>query len=204
MFKNGYFRFLTVAAITAIVAAGVFTSFGQLFVLEDYPGGYTKATYKLTSEESPHPGTATMEIIPADDDHCKVRMSFEGVEKREDLILSLFSFFSPGMNYRSQEDTLDLTPLLRIDDRPVEPNKPYTLHPGKLETGERKKIAGIDVIMATFTDPTFPNQRAIIAIPDVETRKLLPFLPLFKLEENKDDQWTITTKVELIEFEHSK
>lgn len=202
MFKSRYFRFLTVVAIAAIALAGVFTAFGQLFVLEDYPGGYTKTIYELKSEESPYPGTVTIEITPAGEDDFKVKMGFEGVEKREDLTLSLFGFFSPGMYYRSHQDTLDFTPLMRIDKKSVEPNKPYILPPGKLETGEREKIADIDVIMATFTDPAFPNQRIIIAIPDVETRKLLPFLPLFKLEEKKDDQWTITTSVELKKFEH--
>ncbi len=204
--KKRFKRLITIATIALSLVS--ITTFSQLFTLSDYPGGYTKAIFELTGENEANSAIVTMEITPLANEDYKTEMSFEGTEKRENLTLSLFGLYFPGMQYQLGQDRLDFSPLLRLDNYEVDTNKTYTLKPGRLETKEEvtltNLVTDIKIVKAIFTDPDYPNQRAILGIPDLETRKLLPFLPLFKMEENKDGQWTTITQVILTEFVHRK
>jgi len=75
----------------------------------------------------------------------------------------------------------------------------------RLITGNATQIAGVDVIMGTYIHPNYPDQRAVIALPDVETRKLLPFPPLLRVEQvSGNNQWKPLDGVELVKFVYEK
>jgi len=190
-------------AVVALIGGGL--AVAQIFGLGDYPGGSLKVAYEITSEGSESPSTFAMEITP-EGDLFRVKTTSEALEKREDIELGLFGLFFMGFSFQpEEEDVIDLTALQALDEREVEPNKSYVLPGGtRLETGERSNIAGVDVVMGIFTDPDVPDQRAILALSDVTTRKLLPFSPLLQVEEKKDGEFQVTNKIELIEVSYQQ
>jgi len=186
----------------ALVLGGLVLA--QLFGMGEYPGGHLKTVYRITSEESPNPAQFTLEITPQPDGNYKVVSITEAIEAREDIELGLFSLFFLGYSLRPESDKLDLTPLTALGEREIEPHKTYVLEGGaRLITGDETQIAGVAVVMGTYIHPDYPDQRAVIALPDVETRKLLPFPPLLRVEQVAGSgQWEPLDAVELIEFVH--
>lgn len=201
MLKHYAMKWLLLGVTLALIGGGAVVV-AQIFGMGDYPGGSLKLAYEITSEESATPSTFAMEVTPEGDDTFRVKTISEAVQKREDLALGLFSLFFMGFHYRpEEEDVIDLTALQALDEREVEPNKSYVLPGGtRLETLDRSNIAGVDAVMGIFTDPDLPDQRAILALSDLNTRKLLPFPPLLQVEEKKDGEFQPASKIELIEF----
>jgi len=187
-----------VGVVVALVGGGL--ALAQIFGLGPYPGGQLKTVYRLTGEDDANPGTYSLEIIP-EGDKFRVRTVIESLEKRDDIEVGFFGFgfgFRPG-------DRIDLTPLSALDEREVEPNKSYVLPGGaRLQTQDKTKIAGVEAVMGIYTHPDFPDQRAIIAISDRESRKLLVFPPLLQVEKQEKGQFKLLAKIELLEFSHKR
>jgi hypothetical protein len=189
------------------VAIAIFVLFGgslvlaQIFGLGPYQGGTLKTVYRFTSEGDRNPGTMTFEILP-EGERFRVRMLYDSLEKQEDI--EKLSKLFVGFGHREKND-IDLLPLLALDEREIEPNKDLVLPGGaRLQTQEKTKIAGVDAVMGIYTHKDFPDQRVIIAISDVATRKLLFYPPLLQLEKQKSGQFQIQDKIELLEFSHKK
>ncbi len=173
----------------------------QLFGMGEYPGGHLRTVYRITTEVSPNPAYFTLEITPQPDGNYKIVSMTEAVEPREQIELGLFSLFFLGYSLRPESGKLDLSPLHALDEREVEPGKTYVLEGGaRLFTQERTEIAGVEVVMGTYVHPDYPDQRALIAFPDLETRKLLPFPPLLQVERKEGGQFQPVDVVELVEF----
>jgi len=187
-----------VGVVVALVGGGL--ALAQIFGLGPYPGGQLKTVYRLTGEDDANPGTYSLEIIP-EGDKFRVRTVIESLEKKDDIEVGFFGFgfgFRPG-------DRIDLTPLSALDEREVEPNKSYVLPGGaRLQTQDKTKIAGVEAVMGIYTHPDFPDQRAIIAISDRESRKLLVFPPLLQVEKQEKGQFKLLAKIELLEFSHKR
>ncbi|HIC96398.1 TPA: hypothetical protein EYP12_07230 [Candidatus Bipolaricaulota bacterium] len=196
---------LWIISSSLILALAGAIALAQLFGMGEYPGGHLKTVYEIFSEESPNPATFSLEIVPLPDGNFKITSITEAIEPKERVELGLFSLFFLGYSLRPEEEQLDLTPLLALGEREVEPNKSYVLEGGaRLITQDRAEIAGIEVVMGTYIHPDYPDQRAIIALPDGATRRLLPFPPLLQVERREGGQFKITAKVELIEFLHER
>lgn len=177
----------------------------QLFGIGEYPGGHLKTVYQILSEESPNPATFSLEITPRPDGNYKITSITEAIEPKDRVELGLFSLFFLGFSLRPEGENLDLTPLMALGEREVEPNKSYVLEGGaRLITQDRSQIAGIAVVIGVYTHPSYPDQRALIALPDVATRRLLPFPPLLQVERKEGDQFKVIAKVELLEFLHEQ
>lgn len=192
---------LTIGCLAAALALGGALALAQLFGMGEYPGGHLRSVYQITTEVSPNPAYFTLEIIPQPDGNYKIVSMTEAIEPRDRIELGLFSLFLLGYGLRPESGKLDLTPLHGLDEREVEPGKTYILEgDARLFTQERTKIAGVDVIMGIYIHPEYPDQRALIAFPDLETRKLLPFPPLLQVERQEGGQFQPVDKVELVEF----
>jgi hypothetical protein len=175
----------------------------QLFGMGEYPGGHLRTVYRISTEEGPNPATFSLEITPLPDGNYKIISTTEAVEPKDRIELGLFSLFFLGYSLRPEGGNLDLTPLMALGEREVEPNKSYVLEGGaRLITQERAQIAGIAVVIGIYTHPNYPDQRALIALPDVATRRLLPFPPLLQVEKQEGGQFKVRDKVELVEFLH--
>jgi hypothetical protein len=186
-----------------ILVVGGAIALAQLFGMGEYPGGHLKTVYQMFSEESPNPATFSLEIQPLPDGNYKVTSTTEATEPLDQVELGLFSLFFLGFSLRPESEQLDLTPLMALGEREVEPNKSYVLEGGaRLTTQDKSQIAGIDVIMGIYTHPNYADQRALIALPNVATRKILPFPPLLQVEKQEGGQYKTTAKVELTEFLH--
>jgi hypothetical protein len=184
------------AAGIAVALMGGGLVWAQIFGLGEYPGGQLRTVYSITGEDDPSPGSYTLEITP-EGDKFRVRTVFESLEAQEDIDVGVFGF---GFGFRPEE-RIDLTPLSALDEREVEPGKSLVLPGGaRLQTQEAAEIASVPVVMAVYTHPDFPDQRAIVAIPGVETRRLLVFPPLVQVEREEGDTFEVITKIELIEF----
>ncbi|MFQ6116931.1 MAG: hypothetical protein ACE5LQ_01550 [Candidatus Bipolaricaulia bacterium] len=193
----------TIIGLGLALAIGGAVALAQLFGMGAYPGGHLRAVYQMFTEESPNPATFSLEITPQPDGNFRITSTTEAVESQEDIELGLFSLFFLGYSLRPESDKLDLTPLTALGEREIEPNKTYVLEGGaRLATGDRSQIAGIDVIMGTYTHPDYPDQRALVALPDVPTRKLLPFPPLLQVEQQEGTGYKVLDKVVLTEFLH--
>jgi hypothetical protein len=175
----------------------------QLFGMGEYPGGHLRAVYQMFTEESPNPATFSLEITPLEDGNYRITSTTEAIEPQENVELGLFSLFFLGYSFSPQSDKLNLTPLTALGEREIEPHKTYVLEGGaRLATGDRSQIAGLDVIIGTYTHPDYPDQRALVALPDVPTRKLLPFPPLLQVEQQEGAGYKVLDKVVLTEFLH--
>ncbi len=96
---------------------------------------------------------------------------------------------------------MDLSPLSTMDDRNIEinPNDRILLPDGgRLVTEEEDTIAGLDVVMGTFTHSNYPNQRARFGFADRDKRDLLLFPAFFELIENGE----VDSRIELVEFSY--
>jgi len=185
------------------LALGGALALAQLFGMGEYPGGHLKTVYQISTEESPNPATFSLEITPQPDGNYKITSTTEAVESQDQIELGLFSLFFLGYSISPQSNKLDLTPLTALGEREIEPHKTYVLEGGaRLVTQDQSKVAGIDVIMGTYTHPDYPDQRALVALPDVPTRKLLPFPPLLQTEQQDGGKYKVLDKVELTEFLH--
>lgn len=196
--KAKKFAWLFIGVVVAFVGGGL--ALAQIFGLGPYPGGQLKTVYRLTGEDDASPASYTLEIIPQGDKFL-VRTITESLEKQEDIEVGVFVFgfgFRPG-------DRIDLTPLSALDEREVEPNRSYVLPGGaRLQTQDKKKIASVEAVLGIYTHPDFPDQRAIIAISDRESRKLLVFPPLLQVEKQEGGHFKLLGKIELLEFSHKK
>jgi len=192
-----------IVSLGLIVLIGGALALAQLFGMGEYPGGHLRAVYQIATEESPNPATFSLEIEPLADGNYRILSTTEAIESQDDIELGLFSLFFLGYHLRPESDKIDLTPLTALGEREIEPHKTYVLEGGaRLATEAQEQIAGIDVIMGAYTHPDYPDQRALIALPDVPTRELLPFPPLLQTERQEGGEWVVTDKVELLEFLH--
>ncbi len=188
-------------ASAALVLFGGSLVLAQIFGLGPYQGGTLKTVYRFTSEGDRNPGTMTLEILP-EGERFRVKVLYDSLEKPEDI--EELSRLFVGFGHRKKND-IDLIPLLALDEREVEPNKDLVLPGGaRLQTQEKTKIAGVDAVMGIYTHKDFPDQRVIIAISDVATRKLLFYPPLLQLEKQKSGQFQVQDKIELLEFSYKK
>lgn len=194
-------RWFLGVAVAALVLFGGSLVLAQIFGLGPYQGGTLKTVYRFISKDDRNPGTMTFEVLP-EGDRFRVKMIYDSLEKQEDI--EELSRLFVGFGHREQDD-IDLIPLLALDEREVEPNKDLVLPGGaRLQTQEKTKIAGVDVVMGIYTHKDFPDQRVIIAISDVTTRKLLFYPPLLQLEKKEQGQFKVQDKIELIEFSYKK
>jgi len=195
-------RRLALTFFLGIVFIGIGTLvLAQFFGIKEFPGGHLKVVYSTKNELSEHPGSFTVEIMPLGNDNYSIKTIFEDVQKKENIELGLFGLFFLGLHYSPETEAIDLSPLVALEGREIEPNKSYVLQGGaRLQTQDRSKIAGLDVIMALYTHPDYPDQRVNIAIADLAVRNLLPFPPLLQLEKKKDDTFQMTAEIKLVEF----
>ncbi|MCR4404040.1 MAG: hypothetical protein NUW06_01870 [Candidatus Acetothermia bacterium] len=201
MSRNAKLGIIIGLSLTLAVGTGIVLA--QLFGMGEYPGGHLKTVYQILSEESPNPARFSLEIEPLADGNYKITSTTEAIEPQDQVELGLFSLFFLGFSLRPESEQLDLTPLLALGEREIEPNKSYVLEGGaRLVTQERTEIAGVEVVMGIYTHPSYADQRALIALPNVATRKILPFPPLLQVEKQEGGQYKTTAKVELTEFLH--
>jgi len=193
---------------TLVISLGTVTAQGGIFGVENYPGGRTHEKFIISEPDSDVPARSyVFEVVP-EGDSFNVVDRIESPNRKIEDVTSGFgaSGAAGGANARYEEEdspNLDLSPLSVIDDRNLEikPNQNYLLPDGaRLRTGETQNIAGIDVVIGTFIHPNYSNQRARIGFATRKIRDLLVFPPLLELEEDGE----VTTRIELVEFEHEE
>jgi hypothetical protein len=199
--KRHLFSWTVFALLVVLLCWSGTRVWGQIFGLGPYQGGQLKTVYRFTSEGDRNPGSMTLEISP-ETDRFRVRMIYESLEKQEDI--EKLSRLLVGFGHR-ERDEIDLLPLLALDERELEPNKDWVLPGGaRLQTQDRTKIAGVDVVMGIYTHRDFADQRAVVAISDLATRKLLLYPPLLQVEKQDKGQFKVREKIELLEFSYKK
>ncbi len=190
---------------TALVVLTLLTSGGwalaQIFGVGPYAGGTLTIVYRLTDKENdPSPGTLTLRVVP-EGNKFRVMETFELLAERDQLSILVFSHGFAHV----PKGLLDMTPISALDTREVQPNREILLPEGaKLVTRGEVTIAGVKAVEGTYTHPKFEDQRAIIAISDLESRKILPYPPLLRIEKKEGDKWTLTALTELLSVTQTK
>lgn len=192
-------KFYRLRALLVVLALLTFISGGwalaQIFGVGPYTGGTMTIVYRLTDKENdPSPGTLTLKVVP-EGGKFKVTETFELLAERDQLSVLVFSHGFAHV----PKGLLDMTPISALDTRAVEPNKEILLPEGaKLVTRGEVTIAGVKAVEGTYTHPKFEDQRAIVAISDLESRKILPYPPLLRIEKKEGDKWIVTALTELL------
>lgn len=189
---------VALAALTVLVLIGGSWALAQVFGIGPYTGGTLTVVYRLTNmENDPSPATLTLKIVP-EGSKFRVTETFELLAERDQLQVIIFShgFAHVPKGY------LDMTPITALDTRAVEPNREILLPEGaKLVTRGEVTIGGVKAVEGTYTHPKFEDQRAIIAISDLESRKILPYPPLLRIEKKEGEKWTLVALTELVSVE---
>ena len=199
-FKLRTLRVVPIVLLLLVLAGGGW-ALGQIFGIGTFTGGTLSIKYQLTkSENDPSPGTLTMNIAPAQGGKFQVTETFEMVTTADQMQVLVFShgFAHIPKGY------LDMTPIQALDMRPVEAGKEILLPDGaKLVTQEEVTIAGITAVKGIYTHPKYEDQRAIIAISDLETRKIMPYPPFLRIERNEGSAWNLIALTELLSIERT-
>lgn len=189
---------VVLAVLLVLAILGGSWALAQVFGIAPYTGGTLTATYRLTNmENDPSPATLTLKIVP-EGPKFRVMETFELLAERDQLQVMVFShgFVHVPKGY------LDMTPISALDTREVQPNKEILLPGGaKLVTSEEVVIGGVKAVKGIYTHPQFEDQRAIIAISDLESRKILPYPPLLRIEKKEGDKWALVALTELVSVE---
>lgn len=189
---------VALVALMLLTLIGGGWALAQVFGIGPYTGGTLTAIYRLTNmENDPSPATLTLKIL-AEGSKFRVTETFELLAERDQLQVMVFShgFAHVPKGY------LDMTPISALDTREVQPNKEILLPEGaKLVTSEEVVIGGVKAVKGVYTHPKFEDQRAIIAISDLESRKILPYPPLLRIEKKDGDKWALVALTELVSVE---
>ncbi len=200
--------FLGLALVSGTALSQEAPQLEYLFGLGPYPGGTLKVTFELQRGGANSPiHLTTTEIVPNGDLYDMIETTMTPGQSADDMSTGMGrtgAAGAVGAQYDEKEKavTIDLSPVQTLGDRSVEiaPNQNYYLPDGaRLVTAGWDKVAGIDVIMATFLHPSFPNQRVELALAAPGTSALLAFPPL--LIKYVDGE--VEYRVELIEFVHA-
>lgn len=179
----------------------------DFFGLGEYPGGILKAVFEIQrGGEDAAVHYHTVEIVPNGDLYDMTETIESPGQSADDMSTGMGRSGAAGavgaMYEEEEAASIDLSPLQTLADRNVEiePNQNYYLPDGaRLVTEGWDKIVGIDVIMAIFLHPSFPNQRVEVALAAPGINALLSFPPLLIKEVDGEVQH----RVELIEFVHT-
>jgi hypothetical protein len=199
--------FLGLALVSGTALSQEAPQLEYLFGLGPYPGGTLKVTFEL--QRGGEDGAVhyhTVEIVPNGDLYDMIETTVTPGQSADDMSTGggkSGAAGAVGAQYDEERAaTIDLSPVQTLAERNVElaPNQNYYLPDGaRLVTAGWDKVAGIDVIMATFLHPSFPNQRVEIALAAPETNALLAFPPLFIKYVDGEVEY----RAELIEFVHT-
>jgi len=208
MLKGNRIKLVLILGVIGALAVGGWAMAQLILGLGEYPGGTLREVYTITHGGVDYPPTTyTVEIAP-NGDRFDITELIESPGRPADAVGTGFGTSGAargvGTQYKEgDEEEIDLSPLAVLEEREVtiEPNQSYLLPDGALlETGELSQIAGVEVIMATYTHPRYPTQRIQLALPvDREIAKLLVYPPLFV----KEREGEMVRRVELVEFSHT-
>ncbi|MFW6071744.1 MAG: hypothetical protein ACOC86_05100 [Candidatus Bipolaricaulota bacterium] len=191
--------------ITAVALIQMSADAG-IFGMGEYPGGKLKAVFLISEPNSEAPEREyTIEIEPQGDSYEVTEKVISPNRDREDVSTAFGASggASAGGSEYSEEGSvsMDLSPLSTIDDRNIEikPNDRVLLPDGgRLVTEDVDTIAGLEVVMGTFTHSNYPDQRARFGFADRDTRDLLLFPAFFELIEDGE----VDSRIELVEYSY--
>ena len=195
------------AAMSSVALSQEAPQIAYLFGLGPYPGGVLKTVFELQRggpDGAKH--IHTIEIAPKGALFTVTETIVSPDQSAEDLSTGGGKTGAAGaVGTRYDETklaTIDLSPLQALEERSVQiaPNQNYYLPDGaRLVTHDWDKIAGVDVIMATFLHPSFPNQSVEIALTAPDTSALLSFPALLVKKVDGEVQYM----VKLIEIDYT-
>jgi len=202
-----------VLGLVALVATSSFAAsqeapqIAYIFGLGPYPGGALKTVFELQrggADGAVH--FHTIEITPNGDLFDVTETIVSPDQSADDISTGggrTGAAGAVGTKYdETKVATIDLSPLQALEERNVEiaPNQNYYLPDGaRLVTHDWEKIAGIDVVMATFLHPSFPNQTVEIALTAPDTSALLSFPALLVKKVDGEVEY----RVELVEIDYT-
>ena len=195
------------AAASGLAVSQEPAQIAYIFGLGPYPGGTLRTVFEL--QRGGQDGAVhihTIEIAPQGDLFTVTETIVSPNQTPDDISTGggrTGAAGAVGTKYdENKVATIDLSPLQALEERNVEiaPNQNYYLPDGaRLITHDWDKIAGIDVVMATFLHPSFPNQVVEIALTAPDTSALLSFPALLVKKVDGEVQY----RVKLIEIDYT-
>lgn len=146
---------------------------------QNYPGGFTQATYEITTNELENPILLSFEIEPASADLFTVTSTNRVTARRVDLAMGVTSGVAQAQLLIQDEAVRAL-----LENRKnLRPQTSFILPSGaRFTSAERETIAGVSVLCGMLTKPDRPTQRIFLAITEDPT---LPFPPWIEQQEER-------------------
>lgn len=144
-----------------------------------YPGGFTRAVYEITTEELEDPIRLSWTVEPASEGKLRVTTTNEVIARRDQLETGVANGVAQAQLLLQDE----AVQALLANREGLQPYTTFILSGGaRFVTGARETIAGVPVICGLLTDPEKPNRRTFLAITEDPT---VPFPPWMQLEEDR-------------------
>jgi len=215
--RNALRIFLQAAWLT-LASAGLWVLAQTSDYFQSYPGGFTQAAYRITTEGLEIPITLRFQIEPAAGELLTVTTTNQVTARREDLEIGVSNGVAQAQLILQDEAVRSLLE----NKRNLQPQTLYILPGGaRFTSAARETVAGVAVLCGTLTKPEKPNQRTFLAIAEEPT---LPFPPWIQQEEERGSggtpsslrfcssllpltlslgrRYVILFELELTEFEH--
>ena len=146
---------------------------------QQYPGGFTRAVYEITTEDLADPIRLSWTVEPAAEDRLKVTTTNEVIARRDQLETGVANGVAQAQLLLQDE----IVQALLENRESLQPYTTFILSGGaRFVTGAQETIAGVPVICGLLTDPEKPHRRTFLAITEDPT---VPFPPWMQLEEDR-------------------
>ena len=163
-----------------VISAGFWALAQTSDYFQNYPGGFTRTVYQITSEELESPFTLTFQIEPSSGDEFTVTTTNRVTARRENLEAGVTSGVAQTQLIIQDE----AVQALWQNRRNLRPQTSFILPGGaRFATADRESIAGVSVLCGMLTKPERPTQRIFLAITEDVP---LPFPPWIQQEEERN------------------
>ncbi|OGF55657.1 MAG: hypothetical protein A2Z21_01505 [Candidatus Fraserbacteria bacterium RBG_16_55_9] len=179
-------RFLLQVAMATFIALGSWALAQTGDYFQNYPGGFTRAAYQITSEELENPLTLTFQIEPEAGGQFTVTTTNRVTARRENLEAGVTSGVAQAQLIIQDE----AVQALLENKRNLRPQASFILPGARFTSADRETIAGISVLCGMLTRSEKPAQRIFLAITEDST---LPFPPWIQQEEERSSGGMISS-----------
>jgi hypothetical protein len=182
---NSHGRLIT--AVVVFIGLGFIAWAQTRDYFQQYPGGFTRAAYEITTEELENPIQIQWQVEALDGDELRVITTNEVIAPREAFQLGVANGVA-----QAQLIIQDQAVQALLENRTsLQPNMSFILPGGaRFTTTNREMISGVSALCGLLTDPEKPDRRTLLAISEEST---LPFPPWIRLEKLRSSTGAETT-----------
>jgi hypothetical protein len=177
-------RIVLQAGLLTVASLGLWALAQTRDYFQNYPGGFTRAVYEITTEELENPITLGFQVEPTTGDLLTVTTTNRVTARREELEIGVTSGVAQAQLILQDEAVRTLLE----NRRNLRPQTSFILPGGaRFTSAERETVAGVTVLCGLLLRPDKPGQRTLLAITEDPTA---PFPPWVQQEQERSSGGT--------------